>query len=92
MSAAAAMRAFNASGKVHARYRHARSRFYLASEAKRPAPNSYVTPNFSRSPSACDPMRHGTRGCKELDEGAPMRPLAPGSGAHDKRETLKEKP
>src|SRR3974377_1421209 len=31
-------------------------------------------------------------GWKELDEEAPMRPLAPGSGAHDKRETLKEKP
>ena len=34
--------------------------------------------------------RHG--GWKELDEEAPMRPLAPGSGAHDKRETLKMKP
>ena len=28
--------------------------------------------------------RHG--GWKELDEEAPMRPLAPGSGPHDKRE------
>jgi len=28
----------------------------------------------------------------KLDEEAPMRPLAPGSGPHDKRETLKAKP
>ena len=34
--------------------------------------------------------RHG--GWKELDEEAPMRPLAPGSGPHDRRETLKVKP
>jgi len=31
-------------------------------------------------------------GWKELDQEAPVRPLAPGSGPHDKRETLKTKP
>jgi hypothetical protein len=31
--------------------------------------------------------RHG--GWKELDEEAPMRPLAPGSGPHDQREKMK---
>jgi len=29
---------------------------------------------------------------KELDQEAPVRPLAPGSSPHDKRETLKTKP
>ena len=29
---------------------------------------------------------------KELDQEAPVHPLAPGSGPHDKRETLKTKP
>ena len=31
-------------------------------------------------------------GGKALDEEAPMRPMAPSSGPHDKRETLKAKP
>jgi hypothetical protein len=31
-------------------------------------------------------------GWKWLDEEAPLRPLAPSSGAHDKRENLKAKP
>ena len=35
---------------------------------------------------------HRYGGWKESDQEAPVRPLAPGSGPHDKRETLKTKP
>jgi len=35
---------------------------------------------------------HRYGGGKALDEEAPMRPMAPSCGPHDKRETLKAKP